>query len=78
MKAENTTELYVPMFTAAVGLPYDLEVLAKYGYMQDANIYGAGLRYLILESKDLVIPAITVQSSRCNSLHRCRLGYDKS
>jgi len=61
MKAENTTELYVPMFTAAVGLPYDLEILAKYGYMQDTNIYGAGLRYLILEDKDLIIPAVTIQ-----------------
>ena len=61
MKAGGTSELYVPILTAAVGLPYDIDVLAKYGYMQDANIYGAGLRYLVFEGKDLIIPAITVQ-----------------
>ena len=60
MKADGTSELYVPMLTAAVGLPYRIDVLAKYGYMQDANIYGAGLRYTVYEGKDLVIPAVSV------------------
>ena len=60
MKREGTSELYVPMLTATVGLPYKIDVLAKYGYMQDTNIYGAGLKYLIFEGKDMVIPAVSV------------------
>ena len=60
MKAGGTSDLIVPMLTAAVGLPYNIDVLAKYGYMQDANIYGAGLRYLVFEGRDMVIPSITV------------------
>ncbi len=61
MKRSGTSEVYVPMLNAAVGLPYDINILAKYGYMQDTNIYGAGLRYLVYKGKDMIIPAVTVQ-----------------
>ena len=60
MKRSGTSEVYVPMLNAAVGLPYDINILAKYGYMQDTNIYGAGLRYLVYEGKDMIIPAVSV------------------
>ena len=60
MKKSGTSEVYVPMLTAAVGLPYDIDILAKYGYMQDANIYGAGLRYLAFKGKDMIIPSVSV------------------
>lgn len=60
MKESGSSEVYVPMLNAAVGLPYDISILAKYGYMQDTNIYGAGLRYLVYEGKDMIIPAVSV------------------
>ena len=60
MKKSGTSEVYVPMLNAAVGLPYDINILAKYGYMQDTNIYGAGLRYLVYKGKDMIIPAVSV------------------
>ncbi|WP_372518810.1 hypothetical protein [Candidatus Ruminimicrobiellum ovillum] len=60
-EAEEINELYVPMLTGAVALPGNINILAKYGYMQDTNIYGAGLRYKIFEGKDLIIPSVSIQ-----------------
>lgn len=60
MEAEGINELYVPMLTGGIKLSDQLDVLAKYGYLQDANIYGGGLRLLLFEGRDFVIPSISV------------------
>ena len=60
MEAEDIHELYVPMLTGGIRLTEELDILAKYGYLQDTNIYGGGLRYLVFEGKDFVIPSISV------------------
>ncbi|MBR3654970.1 MAG: hypothetical protein IKN62_06035 [Elusimicrobia bacterium] len=60
MKAEDINELYVPMLTGGIRLSEQLDILAKYGYLQDTNIYGGGLRCLVFEGRDLVIPSISV------------------
>ncbi len=61
MRADGTSTLLVPMINAALGLPYDFELLAKYGYFYGTNIYGAGLRYKVYDSDVLFIPSVTVQ-----------------
>ena len=60
MEAEDIHELYVPMLTGGIRLTERLDILAKYGYMQDANIYGGGLRCLVFEGEDLVVPSVSV------------------
>lgn len=61
MRADGTSTLVVPMINAALGLPYDFELLAKYGYFYGTNIYGAGLRHGIYDSDVIFIPSVTVQ-----------------
>lgn len=61
MRAEGTSTLVVPMINAALGLPYDFELLAKYGYLYGTNIYGAGLRYKVYDSDVMFLPSVTVQ-----------------
>lgn len=61
MRAEGTNVLVVPMISASLGLPYDFEFLAKYGYLYGTNIYGAGLRYNVYDSDVFFIPSVTVQ-----------------
>ncbi|MBQ3835355.1 MAG: hypothetical protein II816_07580 [Elusimicrobia bacterium] len=61
MRADGTSTLVVPMINAALGLPYDFELLAKYGYLYGTNIYGAGLRYNVYDSDVIFIPSVTVQ-----------------
>lgn len=60
MEAEMINELYVPMLTGGIRLSEQLDILAKYGYVEDANIYGGGLRCLVFEGRDLVIPSISI------------------
>ena len=60
MEAEMINELYVPMLTGGIRLSDQLDILAKYGYVEDANIYGGGLRCLVFEGRDLVIPSISI------------------
>lgn len=60
MEAEGINELYVPMLTGGIRLSDQLDILAKYGYLQDTNIYGGGLRLLVFEGRDFVIPSISV------------------
>ncbi len=60
MEAEGINELYVPMLTGGIRLSDQLDILAKYAYLQDANIYGGGLRLLVFEGRDFVIPSISV------------------
>ena len=59
-EAEGIKELYVPMLTGGIRLSNQLDILAKYGYLQDTNLYGGGLRCLVFEGRDLVIPSISV------------------
>lgn len=61
IRAEGTTQMYVPMLYASLGLPFGFEVLVKYGYFYESNLYGAGLRYTVYESSTMFIPSITVQ-----------------
>ncbi len=61
MRAEGTNLLIVPMINASLGLPYDFELLAKYGYCYGTNIYGGGLRYKVYDSDIFFIPSVTVQ-----------------
>ena len=60
MEAEGINELYVPILTGGIRLSDQLDILAKYGYLQDTNIYGGGLRLLVFEGRDFVIPSISV------------------
>ena len=60
MEAEGINELYVPMLTGGIRLSEKLDILAKYGYLENSNIYGGGLRYLVFEGRDLIIPSISV------------------
>lgn len=61
MKAEGTTQVYMPLLVASVGLFSGFDVIAKYGYFYESNLYGAGLRYLVYESPIYFVPSITVQ-----------------
>lgn len=61
IRAEGTTQLYVPMLYASLGLPLGFEVLAKYSYFYESNLYGGGLRYRVYESSVMFIPSVTVQ-----------------
>lgn len=61
MRAEGTSQLYTPIINAAVGLVGGLDVIGKYGYFYNSNLFGLGLRYNIYESSVMFIPSITVQ-----------------
>ncbi len=61
MRAEGTSQLLVPMVNASLGLPMGFELLGKYAYFYDSNIYGLGLKYYVYESEVMFIPSVTVQ-----------------
>lgn len=61
MREEGTSQLFVPMVNAALGLVYGFDIMAKYGYFYGSNLYGIGLRYDVYDSSVLFIPSITVQ-----------------
>ena len=61
MRAEGTSQVYMPMLVAAFGLVSGIDIIAKYGYFYDSSLYGAGLRYKLYESTAYFLPSITVQ-----------------
>ncbi|MCR4662740.1 MAG: hypothetical protein K5622_02485 [Endomicrobiaceae bacterium] len=61
MRAEGTSQVYMPMLVAAFGLFSGIDVIAKYGYFYDSSLYGAGLRYKLYESATYFLPSVTVQ-----------------
>lgn len=61
MREEGTSQLYMPIVLASFGLFAGFDVIAKYGYFYDSNLYGAGLRYLVYESPTYFLPSVTVQ-----------------
>lgn len=61
MRAEGTSQVYMPMLVAALGLVSGIDVIAKYGYFYDSSLYGAGLRYKLYESTAYFLPSVTVQ-----------------
>ncbi len=61
MRAEGTSEVFMPMLVAAFALAYDIDIIAKYGYFYDSSLYGAGLRYKVYDSDEYYLPSVTVQ-----------------
>ena len=61
MRNSGTSEMYLPILSLQMGLPYRLAILAKYGVGYDSNLYGVGLRYGIYESPMLGLPSVSVQ-----------------
>jgi len=61
MRAEGTTQLYTPTISAALGLFGGLDIIGKYGYFYNSNLFGLGLRYNVYESSTIFIPSVTVQ-----------------
>ena len=61
MRAEGTSQVYMPMLVAAFGLVAGFDVIAKYGYFYDSSLYGAGIRYKIYESSAYFLPSVTIQ-----------------
>ncbi len=61
MDAEGTSVLYMPVFQAEFGLPYDLDIIGRYAYSYDSNLYGLGARYLVYDSSIIVVPSVSVQ-----------------
>ncbi len=61
MDAEGTSVLYMPVFQAEFGLPYDIDIIGRYAYFYDSNLYGLGARYTVYDSSVLVIPSVSVQ-----------------
>jgi hypothetical protein len=45
---------------AEIGLPYNLNVIARGGQFEDANIYGGGLRYGILNPAIPLAPSLSI------------------
>ncbi|GAB1402711.1 hypothetical protein MASR1M68_16220 [Elusimicrobiota bacterium] len=61
MRASGSSMLYMPILHAEFGLPYRIELIGRYGFGYDSNIYGAGARYGLYESELIVIPSVSVQ-----------------
>lgn len=61
MRQEGTSQLYMPIVVASFGLFAGFDIIAKYGYFYDSNMYGAGLRYLVYDSPVMFLPSVTVQ-----------------
>ncbi len=61
MRASDSSMLYMPILHAEFGLPYRIELIGRYGFGYDSNIYGAGARYGLYESELIFIPSVSVQ-----------------
>jgi len=61
MRNSGTSEMYLPILSLHLGLPYRFGILGKYGYGYDSNLYGLGLRYTVYESSMLAVPSVSVQ-----------------
>ena len=61
MRNSGTSEMYLPILSIQLGLPYRFGILGKYGYGYDSNLYGLGLRYTVYESSILAVPSVSVQ-----------------
>jgi hypothetical protein len=51
----------MPIIHAEFGLPYRIDLIGRYGFGYDSNIYGLGARYGLYESQLIVIPSVSVQ-----------------
>jgi len=61
MRASDSSILYMPILHAEFGLPYRIDLIGRYGFGYDSNIYGIGARYGLYESQLIVIPSVSVQ-----------------
>ncbi|MDD3730129.1 MAG: hypothetical protein PHI20_03740 [Endomicrobiaceae bacterium] len=61
MRASDSELLYMPIIHAEFGLPYRIDLIGRYGFGYDSNIYGLGARYGLYESQLIVIPSVSVQ-----------------
>ena len=71
MRNSGTSEMFLPILSLHVGLPYRLGILGKYGYGYDSNLYGLGLRYTVYESSMLALPSVSVQGMYSLMQTRC-------
>jgi len=61
MDAAGTSVLYMPIIQAEFGLPYDINLIGRYSYFYDSNLYGLGARYDVYDSTVIFIPSVAVQ-----------------
>lgn len=54
--------LIYPILHVEVGLPYRFDLIARGSYLYGSTLLGGGLRWEAIQSKNLIIPSVSIQS----------------
>lgn len=58
----GSSSIFFPILQGEIGLPYKFDAIVRLSYLNDTTILGGGLRYELIEGRNLVIPTVSLQS----------------